>query len=137
MDDLGARIAAKKAELDRLRPAVGAGLGNLEHTDDLKLIYTSNAIEGTRSAPPRRHLSSSKGSQSAASRSRIISKQSTMMMRHTSFTAMQELPHGLPLVQCKPLVSAALPLRQELMNCFRASPVMPLACVLQSFIRYC
>ena len=41
-----ARIAAKKAELDRLRPVVGAGLGNLEHVHDLELTYTSNAIEG-------------------------------------------------------------------------------------------
>jgi Fic family protein len=46
MDDLMARIAAKKAELDRLRPVVGAGLGNLEHIQDLELTYTSNAIEG-------------------------------------------------------------------------------------------
>lgn len=46
MDDLRARIAAKKAELDRLRPVVGAGLGNLEHIHDLELTYTSNAIEG-------------------------------------------------------------------------------------------
>ena len=46
MDDLGARIATKKAELDRLRPVVGAGLGNLEHIHDLELTYTSNAIEG-------------------------------------------------------------------------------------------
>jgi hypothetical protein len=41
-----ARIAAKKAELDRLRPVVGAGLANLEHIHDLELTYTSNAIEG-------------------------------------------------------------------------------------------
>jgi Fic family protein len=46
MDDLMARIAAKKVELDRLRPVVGAGLGNLEHIHDLELTYTSNAIEG-------------------------------------------------------------------------------------------
>jgi Fic family protein len=46
MDDLMARIAAKKTELDRLRPMVGAGLGNLEHIHDLELTYTSNAIEG-------------------------------------------------------------------------------------------
>jgi len=46
MDDLGARTAAKKAELDRLRPVVGAGLDNLEHIHDLELTYTSNAIEG-------------------------------------------------------------------------------------------
>ena len=41
-----ARIAAKKAELDPLRPGVGAGLSNLEHVHDLELTYTSNAIEG-------------------------------------------------------------------------------------------
>ena len=41
-----ARIAAKKAELDRLHPVVGAGLSNLEHLHDLELTYTSNAIEG-------------------------------------------------------------------------------------------
>jgi hypothetical protein len=29
MDDLKARIAAKKAKLDRLRSEAGAGLGNL------------------------------------------------------------------------------------------------------------
>jgi Fic family protein len=46
MDDLGARIAAKKAELDRLRRVVGAGLDNFEHIHDLELTYTSNAIEG-------------------------------------------------------------------------------------------
>jgi Fic family protein len=46
MDDLIARIAAKKAELDRLRPAVGAGLANFEHIHDLELTYTSSAIEG-------------------------------------------------------------------------------------------
>src|SRR5215471_15104845 len=46
MDDLGARIAAKKAELHRLRPVAGAGLGNLERIHDLELTYTSNAIEG-------------------------------------------------------------------------------------------
>src|SRR5271169_1467383 len=46
MDDLMARIAAKKAELDRLRPVVVAGLHNLEHIHDLELTYTSNAIEG-------------------------------------------------------------------------------------------
>lgn len=50
---------------------------------------------------------------------------------------MQELPHGFPLVQCGPFVSPAEPLRQELINCLRVSPVMPLACALQSFIRCC
>jgi Fic family protein len=46
MDKLPADIAAKKAELDRLRSQLGGGLGNLEHTHDLELTYTSNAIEG-------------------------------------------------------------------------------------------
>ena len=46
MDDLMARIAAKKMALDRLRPMVGAGLRNHEHIHDLELTYTSNAIEG-------------------------------------------------------------------------------------------
>jgi Fic family protein len=39
-------IAAKKAELDRLRPLSPGGLRNLEHVHDLELTYTSNAIEG-------------------------------------------------------------------------------------------
>jgi len=47
MDELLSRIAAKKAELDRLRGrAGGAALANLEHAHDLELTYTSNAIEG-------------------------------------------------------------------------------------------
>jgi len=39
-------IAAKKAELDRLRARAPDGLTNLEHAQDLELTYTSNAIEG-------------------------------------------------------------------------------------------
>ncbi len=46
MDELIARIAVKKAALDRLRAVPYAGLGNLEHVHDLELTYTSNAIEG-------------------------------------------------------------------------------------------
>jgi Fic family protein len=46
MSDLLARIAEKKAELDRLRPRVPEGLGNLEHAHDLELTFSSNAIEG-------------------------------------------------------------------------------------------
>jgi Fic family protein len=46
MDKLLEQIAARKAELDRLRPLVPRGLGNLEHVHDLELTYTSNAIEG-------------------------------------------------------------------------------------------
>ena len=50
---------------------------------------------------------------------------------------MQELPHGLPLTQGGFLVSAEAPLKQELINCLRASPLIPLACALQSFIFCC
>src|SRR5260370_36362380 len=39
-------IAAKKAELDLLRPLAPDGLTNFEHSRDLELTYTSNAIEG-------------------------------------------------------------------------------------------
>jgi Fic family protein len=46
MDELRARVACKKSELDRLRPLLGAGLAGLEHVHDLELTYTSNAIEG-------------------------------------------------------------------------------------------
>lgn len=46
MEDLLRDIAAKKAELDRLRPLASGGLGNLEHSHDIELTYTSNAIEG-------------------------------------------------------------------------------------------
>lgn len=46
MRDLIERIAARRAELDRLRPLSSGGLGNLEHYYDLELTYTSNAIEG-------------------------------------------------------------------------------------------
>jgi Fic family protein len=46
MDTLIQQIAAKKAELDRLRPLAPGGLVSLEHYYDLELTYTSNAIEG-------------------------------------------------------------------------------------------
>lgn len=45
MEQLLQRIAAKKAELDALRPLTPS-LGNFEHAQDLELTYTSNAIEG-------------------------------------------------------------------------------------------
>lgn len=45
-DDLLNQIAAKKAELDRLRARAPDGLTNFQHTQDLELTYTSNAIEG-------------------------------------------------------------------------------------------
>lgn len=40
------QILAKKAELDLLRKRAPGGLSNLEHSADLELTYTSNAIEG-------------------------------------------------------------------------------------------
>jgi Fic family protein len=46
MDSLIRSVASKKAELDQLRPRMPGGLGNLEHSHDLELTYTSNAIEG-------------------------------------------------------------------------------------------
>jgi len=46
MHDLRARVAAKKAELDWLRPLAPHGLTNLDHVQDLELTFTSNAIEG-------------------------------------------------------------------------------------------
>lgn len=44
--DILARIAAKKAELDQLRTRTSARPTNFEHSQDLELTYTSNAIEG-------------------------------------------------------------------------------------------
>ncbi len=46
MEDLLAAIAAKKAELDQLRIAAPGGSSNFDHSQDLELTYTSNAIEG-------------------------------------------------------------------------------------------
>jgi Fic family protein len=42
--DIIKSVEEKKAELDRVRPR--GGLSNLEHSHDLELTYTSNAIEG-------------------------------------------------------------------------------------------
>ena len=41
-----AAIAIKKAELDRLRSGAPGGASNFDHSQDLELTYTSNAIEG-------------------------------------------------------------------------------------------
>lgn len=46
MDALRAGVAAKKAELDRLRPISGAALRAVQRHYDVELTYTSNAIEG-------------------------------------------------------------------------------------------
>jgi len=45
------QIAAKKAQLDRLRPLSPEALGNLEHYYDPEITYTSNAIEGNTLSP--------------------------------------------------------------------------------------
>ena len=41
-----ASIAAKRAEVDQLRRRVPGGTANFDHSQDLELTYTSNAIEG-------------------------------------------------------------------------------------------
>jgi Fic family protein len=46
LDDVQGRIAAKKAELDRLRPLAREALRRLQKHWDVELTYTSNAIEG-------------------------------------------------------------------------------------------
>lgn len=46
MDKLLSRIAARKAELDRLRPLSVAALSQLQKHYDVELTYTSNALEG-------------------------------------------------------------------------------------------
>ena len=46
MDALLASIAAKKAQLDALRPLSQAALRHLQKHYDIELTYTSNAIEG-------------------------------------------------------------------------------------------
>lgn len=46
LEQLKQDVAAKKAELDQLRPLPPQALHNLEHLYDLELTYTSNAIEG-------------------------------------------------------------------------------------------
>src|SRR5271154_4848474 len=46
MDNLLCDIAAKKAELDRLRPLARTVLLGLQKFYDVELTYTSNAIEG-------------------------------------------------------------------------------------------
>ena len=46
MNELLASIALKKAELDRQRRRAPSGTLNFDHSQDLELTYTSNAIEG-------------------------------------------------------------------------------------------
>jgi cell filamentation protein, protein adenylyltransferase len=46
VDTVPAAIAAKKEQLDKLRPLNAEALAKLEHYYDIELTYTSNAIEG-------------------------------------------------------------------------------------------
>ena len=61
MDDVLVSIAAKKARLDKLRPASPKALANLEHYYDIELTYTSNAIEGNTLSPVETTLVIEKG----------------------------------------------------------------------------
>jgi hypothetical protein len=59
VDQLLQSIAEKKAEFNRLRSRAPGGLSNFEHSQDIELTYTSNAIEGnTLRARPGITLSS-------------------------------------------------------------------------------
>jgi Fic family protein len=51
MDSILASIAAKREQLDGLRPLSREALANLEHYYDIELTYTSNAIEGNTLSP--------------------------------------------------------------------------------------
>ena len=46
METLLASVATRKAELDQFRIRAPGGTANLDHSQDLELTYTSNAIEG-------------------------------------------------------------------------------------------
>jgi Fic family protein len=46
MQNLLAAIAIKKAELDQLRLRAPGGTTNFDHSQDIELTYTSNALEG-------------------------------------------------------------------------------------------
>src|SRR5579883_2601235 len=51
MQTLLEAIAAKKQQLDALRPLPAEALSNLEHYYDIELTYSSNAIEGNTLSP--------------------------------------------------------------------------------------
>jgi len=60
-DELLTAIAAKKQQLDQLRPLAPQVLANLEHYYDVELTYTSNAIEGNTLSPVETTLVIEKG----------------------------------------------------------------------------
>ncbi|HEX5483609.1 MAG TPA: Fic family protein, partial [Terriglobia bacterium] len=61
MSELLASIAAKKKQLDELRPLSIKALADLEHYYDIELTYTSNAIEGNTLSPVETTLVIEKG----------------------------------------------------------------------------
>ncbi|HLG99194.1 MAG TPA: Fic family protein [Bryobacteraceae bacterium] len=61
MQTLLEAIAAKKQQLDALRPLPAEALNNLEHYYDIELTYTSNAIEGNTLSPVETTLVIEKG----------------------------------------------------------------------------
>lgn len=61
MDELFTSIAARKKQLDKLRPISLKALADLEHYYDIELTYTSNAIEGNTLSPVETTLVIEKG----------------------------------------------------------------------------
>jgi Fic family protein len=61
MDELLNAIAAKRAQLDALRPLPAKALAQLEHYYDIELTYASNAIEGNTLSPVETTLVIEKG----------------------------------------------------------------------------
>jgi Fic family protein len=51
LNPLQEQIAAKKAQLDRIRPLSPEALSNLEHYYDVEITWASNAIEGNTLSP--------------------------------------------------------------------------------------
>ncbi len=88
MDALLERIAAQKAELDRLRPLAPGGLSNLEHSADLELTFTSNAIEGN--------------TLSAAETALVIEQGHHRRRRSRSRSTWRQLTTTTPSVTCAP-----------------------------------
>lgn len=61
MHNLAESIAARKAQLDTLRPLPPEALARLEHYYDIELTYASNAIEGNTLSPVETTLVIEKG----------------------------------------------------------------------------
>lgn len=61
MNNLLESIAAKRKQLDSLRPFSAEALANLEHYYDVEITYTSNAIEGNTLSPVETTLVIEKG----------------------------------------------------------------------------